>query len=94
MVEPLDIRDISIIDAFPVCDCPKTVLNVGCGGGRIDYHLSQIGYRVFATDIERNVVWEDSQTLTFHKADVFDLESFPVSSSPIVICAEVLEHLT
>lgn len=89
----LDMRDISIIDAFPAYDCEKTVLNIGCGEGRIDFYLASMGYRVYATDIARADAWEDSELLTFHESDIFDLSSLPVLSASVVICSQVLEHL-
>lgn len=92
-MKPLDIRDISIIDALPIYDYEKVILNVGCGEGRIDYYLAKMGYRVFATDINCHVIWENSERLTFHTADIFDPRSFPVPSAPVVICSQVLEHL-
>lgn len=92
-MKPLDIRDIAIIDAFPVYRFKKTVLNIGCGEGRIDYHLADANYRVYATDMKRDASWQDSEWLTFHEADIFDLASFPVPSASVVICSEVLEHL-
>ncbi len=89
----LDIRDISIIDAFPVCDVQPLVLNVGCGKGRIDSWLSKNGYTVYATDYERKEAWADNTNLLFFESNIFDLSSFPVGSAPIVLCSEVLEHL-
>ena len=93
-MKPLDMRDIAIIDAFPVYDCSKIVLNVGCGEGRIDFHLAEMGYRVCAVDIKRYDTWENSESLTFHVADIFDLSSLPVSTADVVICSQVLEHLS
>ena len=94
---PLDIRDIAIIDAFPVYQCEPLVLNVGCGEGRIDFHLMELKYSVYATDIKRREIWEDvikeNCFLKFSEADIFNLESFPINQAPIVICSEVLEHL-
>lgn len=92
-MKSLDMRDIAIIDAFPVYRFEKTILNIGCGEGRIDYHLANINYRVYATDMKRDASWRDHENLTFHEADIFDLASFPVPSASIVICSEVLEHL-
>ena len=94
-MKPLDMRDIAIIDAFPVHDCRRIVLNVGCGEGRIEWYLAiQMGYRVYATDIKAPKNQPTPNTLTFHNSDIFDLSSFPVQSSPIVICSQVLEHLS
>jgi hypothetical protein len=93
-MKALDMRDIAIIDSFPVHDCQKKVLNVGCGEGRIDYHLALGGYRVYATDLHLLDSLHSGRDLTFHTSDIFDLSSFPIKSSPIVICSQVLEHLS
>ncbi|TES92945.1 MAG: class I SAM-dependent methyltransferase [Candidatus Cloacimonadota bacterium] len=93
MTKPLDMKDIAIIDAFPVYDCRKTVLNLGCGPGRIDFHLVKMGYRIWAIDIKRYSEWKDSENLTFHVADIFDLASMPIREPDIIICSQVLEHL-
>ncbi len=93
-MKPLDARDLSIIDAFPVHDCRKTVLNVGCGEGRIDQHLAKMGYQVYATDIQKHDTWKQfAENLTYHESDIFNLSSFPIASAPIVICSQSLEHL-
>ena len=93
-MKPLDIRDIAIIDAFPH-RCQKKVLNVGCGEGRIDYHLADMGYHVYSTDISMpvGVITCIDANPSFQYSDIFDLSSFPIKSSPIVICINVLEHL-
>jgi len=92
MIQP-DIRDISIIDALPNYLCNKIILDVGCGNGRIDRILAEMGYVVYATDYIIHSCWEDKESLTFHTTDIFQPDSFPIQSSPIVICSEVLEHL-
>lgn len=89
----IDIRDISIIDALPVYQCDKTILDVGCGIGRIGHILSNMGYRVYATDYVTHDTWCGTKLLSFHQADIFEPESFPIASSSVVICSEVLEHL-
>jgi len=93
----LDIRDIAIIDAFPVYKIDPTVLNVGCGKGRIDFHLFELGYNVYATDYRRHDTWNDlkqnDKFLKFSIADIFNIDSFPIKNAPVVICSEVLEHL-
>ena len=88
---PLDKKDIAIIDAFPVYDFERRVLNVGCGAGRIDFHLAEIGYCVDAFDIKIYDTWEDKENLTFRKADIFEPQN--LKSAPIVICSQMLEHL-
>ena len=89
----LDIRDIAIIDALPNFAYEKTILNVGCGEGRIDYHLASMGYRVFATDIKEHDTWREMNNLTFHDSNILYLPSFPVKVAPVVICSQVLEHI-
>jgi len=93
-MKPLNMQDIAIIDAFPIYDCGKTVLNIGCGEGRIDFHLAEMGYRICAIDIKKYDTWENSDKLTFHVADIFDLSSIPVETADVVICSQVLEHLS
>ena len=87
-------KDIAIIDSFPVHDCPKTVLEVGCGDGKLDFHLAEMGFRVHATDIHRYPTWEDGKMLRFYISDIFDLSSFPTKCASVVICSQVLEHLS
>lgn len=92
-MKPLDMKDIAIIDAFPVYDCKKTVLNIGCGDGRIDFHLAEMGHRIWAVDIKRYSEWKDSENLTFHVGNIFDLSSMPIQEPDIIICSQVLEHI-
>jgi len=100
-MEPLNMKDIAIIDAFPSYSYPKTVLEVGCGDGKLDYHLATMGYKAYATDIKEWPSWKQlektsiytEKTLFFSKADIFDLSSFPVKSASVVIASQVLEHL-
>jgi len=88
---PLNMKDIAIIDAFPIYNYEKRVLNVGCGTGRIDFHLAEMGYRVDAFDIKNYDTWEDKENLTFRKADIFEPQNLRTAS--IVICSQMLEHL-
>jgi len=96
-MKPLDMKDVAILDAFPLYNCQKTVLSVGCGDGKLDFHVADsMDYQVYATDIKKYGIWEGPipYRLDFHRSDIFDLSSFPIKSSPIVICSQVLEHLS
>ena len=92
-MKPLDVRDAAIIKAFPVGDYPKTVLDVGCGEGRLIYHLASLGFRVYGVDTRKYETWKNSEYLTFHRGSIFDLSSIPVGGASVVICGQVLEHL-
>lgn len=92
-MEPLNMKDIAIIDAFPAYDWNKVILEIGCGDGKLDFYLAEMGYHVYATDIKQYESWQDTEHLTFHTANIFDLTNFPISLAPIVICSQVLEHL-
>lgn len=89
-MKPLNKKDLAIIGAFPAGKDEWTVLDVGCGRGRISFHLEAMGYQVYATDISERL---STKNLKFYQADIFDLGSFPIKESPVVICSEVLEHL-
>ncbi len=87
MSNNLDLRDIAIIDSFPVYDTVKEVLTVGCGLGRIETYLCSIGYNVIPTDIEpRNLP-------NFSISDIYNLDSFPVRYRGVVLASQVIEHL-
>jgi len=92
-MQKLDMKDIAIIDAFPVYAYDKVILNVGCGPARIDFHLAAMGYRVYATDIKRYDTWREVKNLTFHQSNIFDLASFPVKKAAVIIASQMLEHL-
>lgn len=94
----LNMRDISIIDAFPVYDVDfPIVLDVGCGKGRIGFHLCRNGYKFIGVDLREHEEWYTngklSASLSFHIGNIFDIDTMPVKSAPIVICSETLEHL-
>ena len=88
----LDIRDIAIIDALPTYNVEKKILTVGCGEGRLEYHLNNMGYDITATDLENNIAWEDTETRKFKTLDILSHKCYP-RIRPIVICSEVLEHI-
>lgn len=89
---PLDMKDIAIIDAFPVYNYERRVLSVGCGDGRIDFHLAEMGYRVYAFDVKAYDTWADKKNLTFQIANIFEAQN--LQAAPIVICSQMLEHLS
>ena len=77
----------------------KEVLVVGAGDCATDYHLLQNGFDVVSTDYQKNDIFEKnmqeySHFLDYHISDIYNLDSFPIDSSEIVLCMEVLEHLT
>lgn len=90
-MKELDPRDIYIIDSFPVYNCKKEVLNVGCGEGRIDWHLSQMEYNVLATDIKRYTLWKDEENLRYKHMNIFEPKM--ENKRSVVLCSETLEHL-
>ena len=94
-IRDLNIHDISLIDALPVYGIKKEILNVGCGPGRIDYHLKNMGWKIYATDLEEYPQWGELRKhgIQFTKSDIFNISSFPVSGCEIVMCNHVIEHI-
>ena len=84
-------KDISIIDALPLYECPKEIFTVGAGHGLLELYLSQkMNYDVTASDIKKSVKWEPTDNLRFIK---YDILKYKEKLSPIVICSQVLEHI-
>ena len=92
-MKELDMKDIAILDAFPTYNWNQDILEVGCGDGKLDFHLWSKGFRVYATDIQKYDTWQDEKNLSFYIADIFDLSSFQIKSASVVIASQVLEHL-
>jgi len=98
-MKQLSMKDIAILDAFPTYSYQKTILEVGCGDGKLDFYLANMGFRVHGTDIDLSKLgikrlWSaKAGNPTFQKANIFDLSSFPVKSASVVIASEILEHL-
>lgn len=99
MIEPiLDIRHKRVIKEIKEGSSTKEVLVVGAGDCKIDYHLLKDGWNVYSTDYTRaphfdNAMAEYFSTLNYSIANIFNLNSFPVKQSEVVVCCEVLEHL-
>ncbi len=98
MINDLDIRDISIIDSLPVYDTDKSIVTVGAGKGRLEWWMCKFGYKVMATDLQRDVDWNDlGDQLQFTELDIIDptMQHYMPSifKADTVICSQVLEHI-
>lgn len=75
---------------------PKTVLEVGCGEGRLADHLVRAGVRpssFLACDVELSKLADGLDvSIDFRVASAYQLP-FEDKSFELVICCEVLEHL-
>jgi len=98
-MEPkIDIRHKHIIGLINSASSDKKILNVGAGSCKIDYHLIKLGFNVISTDYQRveyfdNIMKDYESELDFRLLDIFNSDTYPVESSEIVLCCEVLEHL-
>ena len=85
----------------------KTIINVGAGECRMDYHLNQMGYKVYSTDYDdrsnnnnsgyhpiflKKIPEIDDGINYYNNCDLFDLNSFPIDKADLVICSQMLEH--
>jgi ubiquinone/menaquinone biosynthesis C-methylase UbiE len=75
---------------------PRTVLEVGCGEGRLAHHLLSHGIepeRFVACDLSlAHVAHALDPRIEFLEASIYDLP-FASRSFDLVVCCEVLEHL-
>lgn len=76
---------------------PVTVLEVGCGEGRLAQHLVTRGprpARFVACDVELSAVASDlDPVIELRQASIYELP-FEAGSFNLVVCCEVLEHLS
>lgn len=78
----------------------RQVHEIGCGEGYLSTMLAQSGFAVRGSDISPSAVAiarrraaELALPATFRVADLYDLGA-PVDGAELVVCCEVLEHLT
>lgn len=78
----------------------KTILDIGCGVGTIDFYLRHKGFTVTGTDISENAIRmckKNVIALGFRSNLCFFQLNFPTENIykkyDFVICSEVLEHL-
>ncbi len=75
--------------------CAQSVLEVGCGEGRLATHLMTHGHRperFVACDLELHLAPDVDDTIEFLPASIYELP-FADRSFELVVCCEVLEHL-
>jgi len=88
--EPLDLRDLYIISTLPAYG-RKEIFTVGAGHGRLEWHLAKkYGYKVIASDIEKQIQWKEDDSLKFVK---YNILNYAEKFAPVVICSQVLEHI-
>jgi len=82
----LDIRDEAILDAFPFNYMYMSFLTVACGECRLERFMIKEGLSVHATDI----YVPEGRIDAFSVMDVFE----PDRTADVVICSEMLEHVS
>lgn len=95
VMKQLTEKDTNIINVFNNKNNKKEILNVGCGQCRIDYHLINMGYTVYSTDIYRDKILDNPELtkINFSICDIFDISTYPKKEFDTIICSQVLEHL-
>lgn len=81
-----------IVDTFQ----PKRVLDVGCGPGALVYFLHELGVDVHGVDYSEHCQRMAPEPIRdrVSVASIVDDPVFPDDSFDLVICREVIEHLT
>jgi len=81
-------------------DKSKTVLDIGCGSGTLDFYFANKGNKVYGIDTSKNAISACKQSATklrLSKSVNFDVMNFPnqipKGKFDFVIFTEVIEHL-
>lgn len=93
--DPFDVHRLNIIYDLIKRINPKTVLDVGCGGGVISQTLSEGGFAVYGIDLSPNLlkqINDKHSSITLSGADGTSLP-FKDSVFDCIVCSEVLEHI-
>lgn len=79
----------------------KKILDIGCGVGTIDFYLASKGAEVLGVDISENGIKmanKNASNLNLKSNTKFKVMNFPnkvpEGKFDIIICSEILEHLT
>lgn len=87
---------LDTVTGLCVAQRPKTVLEVGCGEGKLAHHLVTSGLdvdRFVACDLDlEHLETGLAPSITFQRASIYELP-FDARSFDLVVCCEVLEHL-
>jgi 2-polyprenyl-6-hydroxyphenyl methylase / 3-demethylubiquinone-9 3-methyltransferase len=79
----------------------KTILDIGCGVGTLDFYLAQQGFTVTGVDISDraiNLAKQSAKSLNVESQVTFlcaNIDSDPLPFEPFdyVLCSEVIEHV-
>lgn len=76
----------------------REVFEIGCGEGHLSHRLAERGLKVRACDFSEQIIAEattlySATGIEFAVRSVYDLEP-PGDRAELVVCCEVLEHLT
>ena len=94
---PLNEKDIQILAKIPE-DVSKEVMEAGGGNGKLSYNLVDKGYKCLCTDLDIGYIeqWKmlAKKGIDTKIASMMDLSTYPDKKYSIVLCSQVLEHIT
>ncbi|MDI6839415.1 MAG: methyltransferase domain-containing protein [bacterium] len=67
------------------------VLDAPAGRGKLSFHLREMGFEVWAGDIEEKVF--EPKDIKFQKLDLNERLPYPDSFFTYIVCVEGIEHL-
>ncbi|MGC9052568.1 MAG: class I SAM-dependent methyltransferase [Candidatus Hydrogenedens sp.] len=72
-----------------------SILEIGCGGGRLSCELQQLGYKVISTDFEPSAVFYTKKSGITHAFVSNSGEGIPIKNETIdlIVMTDVLEHI-
>ena len=89
----------SSLDNFISSFNPKIIYEIGCGEGYLAIRYADKGYKVFGCDISKKCIDIANKSVSnsrgnFIVANIYDSSKLDIKKADLVICCEVLEHLT